>query len=750
MSAASSFFVRLAVAAFLVSAHQVRAADGTWVTPAPPTGREGHAAVYDSFRDQILVLSGYDQAFRNDVWLLFPAASGWVKTETAGTPPPGLFGVTAAYDAARDRVLQFGGKTQSTYHADVWSLGNLSGVPTWSTLSVSGTKPTPRAGHDAVLDPSRDHLWVFGGVTSTIPGFLGDLWRLSLAGSPTWSLVTPSGGPGVRQGHSMVYDSIRDRILLFGGNDTTLFFNDVWSLSLSDPATWTLLTPGGAPPSPRTGHVAVYDPSGDRMIVAWGSEDLVELNDAWELTLSGTPTWNQIAPAGGPSGRHYATAVLHPPSNRIVLFGGVIGRFEKPNDTWALDLDATPTWYEIVPGTTAPAYRAHHTMVLDTAGDRLVTFGGSDINPPLFNDVWVNPSPYTGDWEALVPAGTPPVARIRHTAIADPLRGRMIVFGGSRFAPTVMLDDLWSLSFATPNVWSPVVAAGTAPSPRRGHSAIYDPVGDRMIVFGGRDASTVFNDTWTLSMSSPETWAPLAAVGPSPPPMHEHTAIYDPVANRMIVVGGVTTPTSTWALSLTGTPTWTEIAPGTPSVHEHTAVYDPTWHRMIVFGGSTNTLVWELSMTTDQWRVLDAEGTTLYRWFGHTALLDPDLKRMIVFAGYSSQARNDLVWLQLPQVDDVPPPVSSANRLELRLSPNPASGPITIQFALGSSAPALIRIVDIAGREVRSWSRVGAASLERVTWDGRATSGARVPPGIYLCTVESHGTRQTKRIAITR
>ena len=33
---------------------------------------------------------------------------------------------------------------------------------------------------------------------------------------------------------------------------------------------------------------------------------------------------------------------------------------------------------------------------------------------------------------------------------------------------------------------------------REGHSAVYDPVRDRMIVFGGRDGSAYLDDVWLL------------------------------------------------------------------------------------------------------------------------------------------------------------------------------------------------------------------------------------------------------------
>ena len=61
--------------------------------------------------------------------------------------------------------------------------------------------------------------------------------------------------------------------------------------------------------------------------------------------------------------------------------------------------------------------------------------------------------------------------------------------------------DVWELSFSGGPAWSHIVPSGAVPPPRNGHSAIYDPVRDRMIVFGGVDGSTYRNDAWALSLS---------------------------------------------------------------------------------------------------------------------------------------------------------------------------------------------------------------------------------------------------------
>ena len=90
----------------------------------------------------------------------------------------------------------------------------------------------------------------------------------------------------------------------------------------------------------------------------------------------------------------------------------------------------------------------------------------------------------------------PPSARSQYTAIYDPVRDRMVVFGGSDGS---YRNDVWALSLAGSPAWSALAPAGSLPPARRGHTAFYDPVRDRMVVFGGSGGNSNRNDVWALS-----------------------------------------------------------------------------------------------------------------------------------------------------------------------------------------------------------------------------------------------------------
>lgn len=131
------------------------------------------------------------------------------------------------------------------------------------------------------------------------------------------------------------------------------------------------------------------------------------------------------------------------------------------------------------------------------------------------------------------------------------------------------------------------------PDWRRNHSVVYDPANNRLLVFGGWNGRRFFNDLWALDLTpSAEKWSRLDAEGVQPRARAFHTAIYDASAGRMIVFGGRGLGrelADVWALDLTpGNETWIELAPSgasPPARYAHTAVYDVENTRMVVFGG---------------------------------------------------------------------------------------------------------------------------------------------------------------------
>jgi len=200
------------------------------------------------------------------------------------------------------------------------------------------------------------------------------------------------------------------------------------------------------------------------------------------------------------------------------------------------------------------------------------------------------------------------------------------------------LGDVWQLPFI-----------------RMGHSAVFDPVGDRMVAFGGWNGQQFFNDVWALDVTTPgeEAWTKLDPAGAWPPPRGMHSAIYDSANERMIVFGGRGFHYNfddVWALDLTtaGAESWTMVQPAgdpPPARRWHTAIYDGWNARMLVFGGGGSgglmNDVWALSLTpgAEAWSEVPVSGSVPDARWQHTAIntgTADELGRMIIFGGQTS------------------------------------------------------------------------------------------------------------------
>ena len=450
-----------------------------------------------------------------------------------------------------------------------------------------------------------------------------------------------------------------------------------------------------------------------------------------------TTSWEQIVPPpGGPGVRAWAAAVYHPGRRALMLFGGADGAI-RHNDLWSLSLEDGGGWTQII-RSFPPSRRIMHSMILCPGTDQLVLFGGLGVG--LLNDVRVLglglPS-----WTTFPGNGTPPDPRAGHIAIYDPPRNRMLVIGGWDYGP---LNDVWEYAPPGSGPWHQLSPSGS-PMPGRGlAAAVYDPVRDRVVIFGG-DGGTFLNDVWALNLSSGPVWEELHPSGTPPEPRREATAIYDPIWDRIIVYGGYDggPRDDLWALNLYGSPSWTPLTSSTAGPagrNGHVAILDPVRHQMIVFGGKTDDThysdeVWALNLDAPTpvalslastevqadfvritWATEQASGlsaavqrstgaTGEWSEVGSPALSGSDRLvfedravtpgarygyRLVVSQG-GQQVTLDPVWVTVPQ---------PAVLVLSGATPNPSEAGISVRFSLASDAPARLELFDLKGRLV--------------------------------------------------
>src|SRR5262249_6052282 len=97
------------------------------------------------------------------------------------------------------------------------------------------TPPAARYGHAMVYDTVRQRVVLFGGQSSS--GRLNESWEYD---GTSWTERNLATAPDARYQHAMAYDAARQRVVLFGGDPATSgTLNETWEY---DGTSWTRIT----------------------------------------------------------------------------------------------------------------------------------------------------------------------------------------------------------------------------------------------------------------------------------------------------------------------------------------------------------------------------------------------------------------------------------------------------------------------------------------------------------------------------
>jgi N-acetylneuraminic acid mutarotase len=260
----------------------------TWTDLSPagelPPARQEHAMCWDSPSGRVVLFGGVTDetgSFLNDTWAYDPVANAWTALNPAGEVPAARVGHSMVQDPDTGSAILFGGIGEdiSTY-SDTFAYDPATN--TWIELEPAGEVPPARYGHSMVYDEARRQVLLFGGYAEDGTR-LNDLWAYDPAAN-TWTELEPTGSlPARRNGSSLVYSSSTGLIILFGGYHGAAWLNDTWAY---DPSanTWTELESDWEPPPGRAYHAMVYDSLRDSAIMfggLTGSDQFPAYNDTW-------------------------------------------------------------------------------------------------------------------------------------------------------------------------------------------------------------------------------------------------------------------------------------------------------------------------------------------------------------------------------------------------------------------------------------------------------------------------------------
>ncbi len=318
---------------------------------------------------------------------------------------------------------------------------NGSGDYSWENISTIGA-PDKRTNQGMVYDSNRNRIIVFGGYT-TGAGFKNDTWEYNPATS-TWTEITTTSAPEEGSSYGMAYDSSRGKVVLYGGQDISQeSLNETWEYS---PAarTWTKISTSTNPPR-LNGPAMTYDSSRGKIVMFGGcmnvslSPFVLSCSDqTWEYDGI---NWVNVSTATSPPNRYCDNGMEFDSSrNKVVLFGGINKTGGSANffsDTW--EFNGTD-WKKI--NLASPAARYSQSTAFDSSTGNVVIFGGLISSGNTVNDTWL----FDGtSWTQLNPANGP-LGRYQQGMVFDSSRNKIVMFGGYNNPTSTRFNDTWELS----------------------------------------------------------------------------------------------------------------------------------------------------------------------------------------------------------------------------------------------------------------------------------------------------------------
>ena len=506
-----------------------------------PGGRLEHAAGYDPQSGGVVMFGGSLADDATWIW----RGRDW---ERSSAPHPSLrFGAATAADTTRRRIVLFGGSYTSSGGGDLADLWEWDGRR-WRFLAPSGPAPSRTGYAAAAFDSRRERFVMFGGVSSSIvvEQLIATTWEWD---GVRWLDRSTAQGPSARRGAAMTYDPVRGVVVMFGGatavknldelwewdgnswtlrvpagakpaprsgaamaayhgevlmfggiDDVGLGMDDLWRW---DGASWTQL------PDPMLGKrmfaSLTYDLARDRLVLVGGSSLAGPIKVA-ELDQTG---WHQQAPAA---------PVISTPN---VAFDTRRRRaiVVAQNRTWSLLHDA---WEDL--GISAPSGTPVSAMAYDEARDEIVWL----LDNAGIQETWTLGTSLV--WTRRAPA--PPPRRAGAALGFDRKRERVVLFGGSELSGAIQeLGDTWEWDGTS---WTQHAVNG--PPARVFASFAYDPSRKRLVLFGGTDGDTDYADVWTWDGA---TWVAVTpASGTAPNGRSRMAWAWNPLRNRMLMFGG--------------------------------------------------------------------------------------------------------------------------------------------------------------------------------------------------------------------
>jgi hypothetical protein len=575
--------------------------------------------------------------------ILFVAATLLAFPLFAAYPSPRLSPRLAFVENAGVGIL-FGGRglvdpATSLEHAtdETWQWNRNHWVQLFPEV-----RPPARSAHTMVYDSQRHRVVVFGGrKESTVIrqkfGLHSDTWEgVFENGEWVWRDLAPAAAPEGRFFQGMAYDRDRDRVLLYGGFN---YGSDGKLAALFDTwefdgENWTRVAQNGPQVSKP---LLVFDAGRSQTLLLGTDTSAKPVMFRWNQDAA---RWDSVTAATLPTCVNEAQFVYQVHNGRPLVTGGLCGGSGFVDDTF--EWDGT-TWTKITPvrgGSTSREVDA--AMAYDTAAQVTVRFGGhNSITAVPDAQTYV----YRNNRWRRVANNSNPAPRSMPLFRRDAERGVSWLFGGLTeysYSTTVdYYDDIWAYSNGNWSLMAPDIITNTPFS-------CETPIGamdtDRSVLVVVCEGDTVFEWNGTA-------WKTFNSLSVQPAKRRFAGGVYDQTLKKFVMFGGYdqlnTYRQDTWTWNGQA---WTEVKPNTKPEHRAQPVmwYDPLAKKTILYSGAGSKSFEEHAKRfTDMWSF---DGTNWTRMtetaapgirFAPQIAIDPSTNKLLMFGGLRATLDED-------------------------------------------------------------------------------------------------------------
>ena len=244
-----------------------------------------------------------------------------------------IYKATTTYNNINNKNYLFGGFQEQGFSNDLWEYSQNNNI--WEKIYLSN-QPEPREASSIAFSEDENYLYLYGGNDDSHN--YGDLWILDLNSGTSWEKLSITDGPSYRKDAYLFYR--RGNIYLFGGTEEGVSKLDLYRLNKTEEK-WEKINYLNTSPDTRDAYSVIYSEANNYLFLFAGSKDGNKSNDLWSLDIDSKKWVNYSIGIVKPSKRDNSYFLYDYNKGSVYLFGGVDENDNHLADLWSLEIGSS-------------------------------------------------------------------------------------------------------------------------------------------------------------------------------------------------------------------------------------------------------------------------------------------------------------------------------------------------------------------------------------------------------------------------